>query len=158
MLLLLLAVTACGGDGGPFSIVTETPSVPITELLASPEVLQTGQQSIEGWAYLWQNYSFSASPDHRMRAVVNVFTQDSTSLSSNFRVTRMWVVNESAVWETSDFEEDRPNQPPYQLEKLAIYGPEWATGTLVDVIVRVKGVTGKSALLLMPGVLIVGTA
>ncbi len=156
-LLLLLAVIACGGAEDPFGIVTETPSVPISELLASPEELQAGQQTIKGEAYLWRNFEFTDDPNTRLRAIVHVFTHDSTPLPSNLRVTRMWVVNEPVVWETSNFEGDRPTQPPYRLEEYAINGPEWATGTLVDVIVRVEGVSEGSALLLMPGVSIVRT-
>jgi hypothetical protein len=157
VLLLFLTFTACRGDAHPFGIVTETPSVSIEELLASHGELQVGGKTLIGEAFLWRDFMPTDRPDTRLRALVHVFTQDSTALPNGLRVTRLWVVNDPVAWETSHFEGDRPTQPIYQLERYAINGPEWEVGTLVDVVVRVEGVPGGAVLLRLPSVSIVRT-
>jgi len=60
------------------------------------------------------------------------------AISPDIDATRIWVINDSEVWESTFSDEERPESvPEFKLEKVARNGPKWGPHITVDVVVRV---------------------
>jgi hypothetical protein len=57
----------------------------------------------------------------------------------------MWVINGNEVWRATPREE-QPREDPTRVAIVARDGPRWGPGIAVDVVVRLRGANGATAL------------
>ena len=127
-----------------------TPSVPLQELLEAPLQIEIDGRQYTLETYLWRDFMPPSEPNGSpLAAVVYITAVDGLPFPAEVDSNRLWVVYGEKIWETEFSGESRPRDPghPHQLAKYASGGPKWDTGIQVEVIVRVRTLSGKTLLL-----------
>jgi hypothetical protein len=85
---------------------------------------------------LWQNGMPMPPPPPGLLATVRLVETNGFAIPASVAMTRIWVINGSAIWATFAPPPEKPT-PPYVLETTIRNGPYWAAGTRVDVVLEV---------------------
>ncbi len=111
----------------------------LDELLSAPETIVIDDREYILETYMWRDFQPVAPPDGQpLIAIIWVTAVDSMAISPDIDATRIWVINDSEVWESTFSDEERPESvPEFKLEKVARNGPKWGPHITVDVVVRV---------------------
>lgn len=123
--------------------------MPLEKLKSAPEQIEINGRKYSLETYLWRDFMPISPPDGKpLKAIVRVTAVDHQPFPADLIVDQVWVINEGEVWEKALPKDDEQRQAePYQLERLAIDGPKWKPGSLVDVVVRIIDRSGNSYLL-----------
>jgi hypothetical protein len=126
------------------------PTVPLDELLEAPLQIDIDGRPYTLETYLWRDFMPPSEPNGSpLAAAVYITAIDGLPFPAEVDANRLWVVHGEKIWETGFSGESRPRDPghPHQLAKYASGGPKWDTGIQVEVIVRVRTLSGKAFLL-----------
>ncbi|MEE9293971.1 MAG: hypothetical protein V3W34_03260 [Phycisphaerae bacterium] len=116
-------------------------------LLAAPEAVEIGGQTLTLETYLWRDFMPISPPDGKpLIATVTVVAKGATALPAGVSAVRMWVVNGRDVWE-GKFSQDAAPPQPGRLERTAREGPKWGPGIDVEVVVELTDDEGNTHLL-----------
>ena len=144
LLLPLIGAVLTAGCAGSTAPRSDYPS--LATLRSAPTSAQVGSQTLILSAQLWRNFEPPVPPGGRpMTAVFVVSTSDTASMPA-VEADVGWLVNGTEVWRAVLENNELADPYPNTILKFAYNGPKWAPGTLVDVIVRVRDVSGKTYL------------
>ena len=124
---------------------------PIAPIAASEIASAPMQINVEGvevllQAYLYRDFAPVSPPNGQpMIASVRVKAVNQRALPSSLRPESLHVVHGSEVWSAEPVRESISSDPT-QMEFVARGGPKWATGSTVDVVLRLRH--GSTTLLL----------
>lgn len=122
------------------------------ELLAAPESVTLGGQTLALRTYMWRDFMPISPPDGKpLIAIFWVYSADSTALPHGLRVEAGWIVNGERVWDTFLEEPETGQQAPYEVERVARNGPKWGPHIGVDAVVRLREADGTKHLLRVSG-------
>ena len=143
-LALVACLAACGGGSEPPSPSGETAAA----LRLAPAAADVGGRTYRIETYLWRD--FMPGPDasangRPLIAAVTVSATDRSAIPADVRVDAMWVINGNDVWRATPREE-QPREDPTRVAVVAREGPRWGPGITVDVVVRLRGANGATAL------------
>jgi hypothetical protein len=98
--------------------------------------VQIGPNTCRIETYVWRDLMPSPPPPSGLLATVRLVEVNGFSIPDAVTITRIWVINGSAVWNVIA---PPPNwsTPPYVLETTIRNGPYWEPRTLVDVVLEV---------------------
>ena len=119
--------------------VSVPPDIAVGELLAAPETLSVGDQSIFLNTSIYLNLQPSVS-ETPMIITTYIETIDSSVFPSNVTVDAIYIVNGNQIWK-SYFSNETPPEPEhrtYRIFKIARDGPYWGPEIYVDAIVTCK--------------------
>lgn len=154
LVLILLMLTACGGgDVTPQASAVTIPVKTTEDLLATPLQVSINGLNFILSAYLWRDF-MPGNTDSRLIASITISEINALEIPAGIDAVYLWVVNGSEVWETPFSDEPAPPTQPYQMQRIARYGPEWEIGASVDVIVFLVDAMGGEYFLRIPNQLI----
>ena len=81
----------------------------------------------------------------RMVASVYIVNTDSSAISSQFSITKLYIINQNDVWISKPENRNDDNPVNYKFYLLSTDGPEWETGIAVNVITSVTNLVDNSA-------------
>jgi|WetSurMetagenome_2_1015567.scaffolds.fasta_scaffold410267_1 hypothetical protein len=82
-------------------------------------------------------------------ALIFLVNIDSSAISSNINITRLYVINDQLIWTSDPVDFVDPQVPNFKLGRLSNQGPEWPAGTYVDVVAEVFNDLNKSKYLII---------
>ena len=144
-LSIAASLAACSTRSEPPAPVGEEAAA----LRVAPLSAEVGGRSFTLSSFLWRDFmpGPDASANGRPLVVIaTVAATDKSALPVDLTVDGLWVVNGDQVWRGTPREE-QPRTDPTKVEVVAREGPRWGPGITVDVIVRLRGAGGRSALL-----------
>ena len=122
--------------------VTESPSVPLPELLSAPEAVEIDGRRYTLKPYLWRDFQPISPPDGKpLLASVRVMAEDLKEFPASLSMDKLWVIRDRReAWEADFSKESRPQNPAWKhvLERIARGGPKWGPRITVEVVVRLR--------------------
>lgn len=145
LVVLLIATGSCTGTDA-------IAPLPVDGLQGAPLSVVVGGQAVVLVPYLWRDFQPISPPDGTpLVALLRVAAADGTALSASFHVDAAWIANGADVWTTSVGEERLATPSPVYYEVVARGGPRWGPGVGVDVVVRIRELSGSTQLLRAAG-------
>ncbi len=124
------------------------PQYPISILRTAPDTLTVESYHLTLTSFLIRDFMPITPPGGEpLYAGVILQDIDSLTISDDFELNYLWVINGTEVWDTYFTDEEFPSQPPYRIERIARDGPQWDPGTMVDVVVEISGPGGDTYLI-----------
>jgi hypothetical protein len=74
----------------------------------------------------------------RLSASLILINIDSLEISSQIQIKTLYVINNEHIWVSTPKSNDYDVPPIYQLRRVSVDGPEWETGTYVDVVLLIE--------------------
>lgn len=165
MIAVLLAAVGCKKEQR-LEATTEPASKPApgAEMLpAGADSLEPatviGDQEVRLEAYLWRDFmpgSSSEPEGHPLRGVVRIFSVDGQPIESTLDIEYVWVDHDDSIWGNA-MPDPTPMEPSSAIQENFAGGPEWATGSKVDVVVRLVDQNGLTSYLRVNDIAIVTT-
>ncbi|MFN8257217.1 MAG: hypothetical protein U0W24_16095 [Bacteroidales bacterium] len=87
--------------------------------------------------------------DTRLIAPIYIVNIDSSLISKNFKVSKLYVINNDQAWMSVPEYQTDIYLPEYKAFWISTNGPKWETGIFVDVIVSIKDLTNDQDKLLI---------
>lgn len=82
--------------------------------------------------------------DHRLFASMNLVNIDSTLITQNYKVTKLYVININQAWTSTPESRTENYAPEYKAHFICKNGPEWETGIRVDVVISITDLTNNT--------------
>lgn len=80
--------------------------------------------------------ALSFNKKHLLTAYINIVNADSSEVSIQLDADVLFVINKTQIWH-SKLSNDDSWAPLFTYKKFSLNGPEWETGTNVDVVVEI---------------------
>lgn len=145
--MLIASGTLIGCSQNP---VSAPPSIPISQLLASPDTIIVDGRQLYLATYLNRDFMPISPPDGKP-LVVNCYVSSTDTLDVNELISTdaIWVVYLGQVWRSWLTTPTAPINPYWakSVAGIARDGPKWGPHVNVDVVVRVIDSKGKTQLL-----------
>jgi hypothetical protein len=138
----LAIVSACSSDDVSAPFVPSVPVISLAQLQNAPLTLDLSPVSSKLTAHLDRNFMPTIPPakSHPLFAIVQLASLDQQPLPEDVAVRYIWVINDGSIWSTALVASSPTDK--YTLTALGGGGPEWKTGSTVDVVVGIT--VGKS--------------
>lgn len=81
--------------------------------------------------------------DHRLIASIYIVNIDSTLITQNFKVSKLYVINNDQAWTSEPESRTEIYVQEYKAYFVSIKGPEWETGIYVDVVISITDLTNN---------------
>lgn len=138
--LTLAALCGCGHE-----LPTEPLGDSLEQLRGAPASV-----TLDGVPFTLQafvNRDFMPVSDTRLRVFLNIHTPPGMVVPLTVFADRVWVTNGAEIWASSL--QNNPDQG--RNAYFARGGPTWDIGTTVDVVVQLRNIDGRTALLALRG-------
>lgn len=115
------------------------PDIPLETLLAAPDTLEIGNQSLVLSTNMWRDFQPISPPEGRPLIIIAyIETADSSDISSSIIADAVYIVYNNQVWKSffSDEEPSPGELRPFRIVRIARDGPKWGPDIYIDVIVR----------------------
>jgi hypothetical protein len=88
---------------------------------------------------------------HKLVACIYLVNTDSLTIASSIDINKLYVIHEQSIWVSKPTGSHDKYTPVYKLLMISKDGPEWATGSYVDVIIEIRDkITASRYYLLAP--------
>ena len=140
--------SACASEG----VVAPRILTVTSELRNAPEVVSLEGVAVHLETYLWRDFQPISPPDGKpLLALVRIKGAGGTVLPATLKADSVWIVNGELAWVAS-LREEQPRGPDLSFfEAMARDGPKWGPGITVDVVVRLRNVSGQRVLVRVGG-------
>lgn len=91
--------------------------------------------------YLYRNFTPGVLPsekDPRLIASLSIVNTDSLAISENFKVEKLFVINEEQIWTSIPKTNENDYLPEYKKNIISKNGPTWSTDIYVDVVLKIE--------------------
>jgi hypothetical protein len=132
--------------------------IALNTLLSAPETVEIAGRQYSLETFLWRDFMPPASAENsQMLASIKIIANDNQPFPNNLNAGQMWVVAENGeVWQTTLVDEGATSASN-QIERMARNGPNWETGTSVDVIIQLTDSQNQTYLIRAPQQTIIKT-
>lgn len=76
--------------------------------------------------------------DTRLVALIYVRNIDSLAISDKFSISKLYLINNDQIWISDPADPRNSSLSEFKISKISTDGPEWETGTYVDVIIKIE--------------------
>jgi hypothetical protein len=150
---MLVAVGGCAQHGP-----TSPASISASSLTAAPTSVVVDGKTLTLAASLWRDFQPISPPDGKpMIAGLQVQSLDGSAVPATVTADTVWLVHGTEVWSGVAREERSRQDTAPVYEVVAREGPKWEPGVLVDVIVQLRGGSGRVSRLRVANQLVRGT-
>jgi hypothetical protein len=149
-LVLITTVISCEKDDLNGDVVTDS-QLREKLYLNAKDTIRIDNQNLVLEADLSRNF-FPGGPikkSSRLSAYLILVNIDSLQISFQIKIKTLYVINNDQIWVSTPKINDYDVPPIYQLRRVSVDGPEWETGTYVDVVLLVEDLsTGTESYLI----------
>lgn len=112
----------------------------------SSDTLIIDNQKLILETYLYRNFTPGVlfhERNHRLFATIYLVNMDSTVITQDYKVTKLYVINNNQAWASTPESRYESYVSEYKANFDSKNGPEWETGILVDVVLSVTDLTNN---------------
>ena len=115
-------------------------------VINTPEKAEIKGYSLTIEVYLWRDFMPVSPPRGKpLKAVFKVIAKGAKGIPGSIRFEQIWVVKDkNEIWNT-DILKEQPHENPNEKSVLAVNGPKWDPGTIVETVAEFReGENGTS--------------